>query len=316
MSAFICGGSRANATRVTLHRSIARTRAQNIFAREALAGWKRDPYLSAMRIPFLNRAPRVSIVRLQGAIGISGRSGAGGLNDAALAPVLERAFTKGRPKAVALAINSPGGSPVQSSLIAARIRRLADKHEIPVHAFVEDVAASGGYWLASAADQIWADECSVVGSIGVISAGFGLPEFIARHGIERRVHTAGRSKSQLDMFRPENPEDVARLKVLLDEMHRIFIAQVKTRRGARLTGGDDTFTGEFWLANRAQELGLIDGIAHLAPKMRALYGDKVRFQSFGARTPFLRRFGLSAGAMTDEALAAVEERAAFQRFGA
>ena len=293
MSAFICGGSRANATRVTLHRSIARTRAQNIFAREALAGWKRDPYLSAMRIPFLNRAPRVSIVRLQGAIGISGRSGAGGLNDAALAPVLERAFTKGRPKAVALAINSPGGSPVQSSLIAARIRRLADKHEIPVHAFVEDVAASGGYWLASAADQIWADECSVVGSIGVISAGFGLPEFIARHGIERRVHTAGRSKSQLDMFRPENPEDVA-----------------------RLTGGDDTFTGEFWLANRAQELGLIDGIAHLAPKMRALYGDKVRFQSFGARTPFLRRFGLSAGAMTDEALAAVEERAAFQRFGA
>ncbi len=268
-----------------------------------------------MRVPFLNRAPRVSIVRLQGAIGISGRAG-GGLNDAALAPVLERAFVKGRPKAVALAINSPGGSPVQSSLIAARIRRLADKHEIPVHAFVEDVAASGGYWLASAADKIWADECSVVGSIGVISAGFGLPDFIARHGIERRVHTAGRSKSQLDMFRPEKPEDVARLKTLLDEMHRIFIAQVKTRRGSRLTGGEETFTGEFWLANRAQELGLIDGIAHLAPKMRALYGDKVRFQVFGARQPFLRRFGLSAGGLTADALAAVEERAAFQRFGA
>ncbi|MBA4492046.1 S49 family peptidase [Paracoccus sp. S1E-3] len=268
-----------------------------------------------MRIPFLNRAPRVSVVRLQGAIGISGR-GAGGLNDAALAPVLERAFTKGKPVAVALAINSPGGSPVQSSLIAARIRRLADKHDIPVHAFVEDVAASGGYWLATAADKIWADDCSVVGSIGVISAGFGLPEFIARHGIERRVYTAGRSKSQLDMFRPENPEDVARLKTLLDEMHRIFIAQVKTRRGSRLTGGDETFSGEFWLAARGQELGLIDGIAHLAPKMRALYGDKIRFQSFGARTSLLRRLGLSAGALTGDALAAVEERAAFQRFGA
>ena len=268
-----------------------------------------------MRIPFLNRAPRVSVVRLQGAIGISGRGG-GGLNDAALAPVLERAFTKGKPKAVALAINSPGGSPVQSSLIAARIRRLADKHDIPVHAFVEDVAASGGYWLASAADKIWADECSVVGSIGVISAGFGLPDFIARHGIERRVYTAGKSKSQLDMFRPENPEDIARLKTLLKEMHRIFIDQVKTRRGSRLTGGDDTFSGEFWLAGRGLELGLIDGIAHLAPKMRALYGDNVRFQAFSARQPFLRRFGLSAGALTDDALAAVEERAAFQRFGA
>ena len=147
-----------------------------------LPGAVRTHIWGGMKIPFLNRAPRVSVLRLQGAIGISGRGGAG-LNDAALAPLLERAFTKGKPKAVALAINSPGGSPVQSSLIAARIRRLADKHEVPVHAFVEDVAASGGYWLASAADQIWADQCSVVGSIGVISGGFGLQDFISRHNL-------------------------------------------------------------------------------------------------------------------------------------
>ena len=263
-----------------------------------------------MRIPFLNRAPRVSVVRLQGAIGISGRSG-GGLNDAALAPVLERAFTKGKPKAVALAINSPGGSPVQSSLIAARIRRLADKHDIPVHAFVEDVAASGGYWLASAADKIWADECSVVGSIGVISAGFGFTELIERHGIERRVHTAGRSKSMLDPFRPETPEDVARLEHLLGPIHQAFKDQVIARRGSRLPADRDLFTGEIWTGREAVALGLADGIAHLVPKMRELYGDKVRFQTYGQRVSLLRRFGISA----DEVIDSIEERAAFARFG-
>ncbi|WBU54746.1 S49 family peptidase [Paracoccus sp. SCSIO 75233] len=269
----------------------------------------------AMRLPFVNRPPRVSVVRLQGSIGIPARNGAAGLNDAALATALEKAFTKGKPVAVALAINSPGGSPVQSSLIAARIRRLAEKHEVPVHAFVEDVAASGGYWLASAADKIWADECSVVGSIGVISGGFGFQDFIARHGIERRIHTAGASKSQLDMFRAEKPEDVERLKRLLDDMHRIFIAQVKSRRGERLAARDEVFSGEFWLARRAQDLGLIDGIAHLGPKMREVFGDKIRFQSFGARRPFLRRFGVSGEQIASDAIAAIEERASFERFG-
>ncbi|WBU65738.1 S49 family peptidase [Paracoccus aerodenitrificans] len=268
-----------------------------------------------MKIPFLNKAPRVNVVRLQGAIGVPARNGAAGLNDAGIASVLEKAFTKGKPKAVALAINSPGGSPVQSSLIAARIRRLAEKHDVPVHAFVEDVAASGGYWLATAADRIWADECSIVGSIGVISGGFGLQDFIARHGIERRVHTAGRSKSQLDIFRPENPEDIARLQSLLDEMHRIFIAQVKSRRAENLANSDEIFTGEFWLADRGKELGLIDGIAHLAPKMRELFGDEVNFRSFGARTPFLRRFGISGEVIASDAIATLEERAAFSRFG-
>lgn len=266
-----------------------------------------------MKIPFLNPAPRVNVVRLQGAIGISGRGIT--LSDAVIAPLVERAFTKGKPRAVALVINSPGGSPVQSSLIAARIRRLADKHKVPVHAFVEDVAASGGYWLATAADQIWADECSVVGSIGVISGGFGLQDFISRHGIERRIHTAGRSKSQLDMFRPEKPEDVARLQKLLDEMHAIFIGQVKSRRAERLAASAELFTGEFWLAQRAQELGLIDGIAHLGPKMRELYGDEIRLHVFGQRRPLLRRIGFSGGEIAADALAVMEERVAFQRFG-
>ncbi|WP_313137439.1 S49 family peptidase [Paracoccus jeotgali] len=269
-----------------------------------------------MKVPFLNPAPRVNVVRLQGAIGIAGRGGTGGLNDAGMAPVLERAFRRGRPVAVALAINSPGGSPVQSSLIAARIRRLSQRHQVPVHAFVEDVAASGGYWLASAADQIWADECSIIGSIGVVSGGFGLQDFIARHGIERRIHTAGRSKAQLDMFRPEKPEDVARLQRLLDQMHAIFIEQVQRRRGARLKGDDDLFTGEFWLAAPALEMGLIDGIGHLVPRMRDLFGDQVRFQTYGAPRPFLRRFGISAADLADETLGALNERAAFQRFGA
>ena len=166
-----------------------------------------------MRIPFLSpRRPTVSVIRLQGAIGVAARTGGGaGLSDAGLAALLGRAFTRGKPVAVAIALNSPGGSPVQSSLIAARIRRLADRHHVPVHVFVEDVAASGGYWLATAADTIWADDSSVLGSIGVISAGFGFADLIQRHGIERRVHTAGRSKSWLDPFRPETPEDVARL---------------------------------------------------------------------------------------------------------
>ena len=164
-------------------------------------------------IPFLKSPPLVAVVRLQGMIAAGGR--AASLSDATLAPVIERAFRKGRPRAVALVINSPGGSPVQSSLIAARVRRLAADKKIPVHAFVEDLAASGGYWLATAADDIWLDPASLVGSIGVISAGFGFADLLTRHGIERRVHTAGASKSFMDPFRAEKPEDVARLQAIL-----------------------------------------------------------------------------------------------------
>jgi serine protease SohB len=262
-----------------------------------------------LRIPFIKNPPLVSIVRLAGAIGMAGR---GSLNDHAIGPVLERAFRRGRPDLVALEINSPGGSPVQSSLIGARIRRLSEDTKVPVMAFVEDVAASGGYWLAAAADEIWADESSVLGSIGVISSGFGAHVFLARQGIERRVHTAGASKSMLDPFRPENEEDVARLKVLLGDIHDNFIAHVKDRRGARLDTTQNLFTGDIWLAKRATELGLIDGVGHLKPKMQAKFGDKVQFRRYGLKRPLLSRFG--AHVMGD-AVAGIEERAAFARFG-
>ena len=259
--------------------------------------------------PFAPSGPVVSVVRLSGVIAQGTR---GTLNDAGLAPVFEKAFSKGRPRAVALVINSPGGSAVQSSLIGGRIRRLAEEKAVPVHAFVEDVAASGGYWLASAADDIWADPSSVVGSIGVISAGFGLSDAIGRLGIERRVHTAGRSKSMLDPFRPEKEEDVRRLDDLLGDIHKAFIDQVKSRRGVKLADDDRLFTGEIWTGMRAGEVGLIDGIGHLEPKMKELYGKDVKFRRYGMRRPFLRRFGAEALAQAD---AALTERALFARYG-
>jgi serine protease SohB len=260
-------------------------------------------------LPFLKSGPTVAVVRMSGAIGMSGR---GSLSHAGLAPVLEKAFRRGKPDAVAIELNSPGGSPVQSSLIGARIRQLADETKVPVYAFVEDVAASGGYWLAASADEIWADESSVLGSIGVISAGFGAHVFLARQGIERRVHTAGKSKSMLDPFRPENEEDVERLKSLLGDIHTNFIDHVKARRGSRLDASADLFTGEIWLAQKAKALGLIDGIGHLRPQMRKRFGDKVKFRRYGMRRPFWSRFG---AALAGDAVTVIEERAAFARFG-
>ncbi len=247
-------------------------------------------------------------MRLQGAIGASGR---GSLSDRSVANLLEKAF-KGKPDAVALEINSPGGSPVQSALIGARIRRLADEHEVPVYAFVEDVAASGGYWLASAADEIIADSCSILGSIGVISAGFGAHVFLQRQGIERRVHTAGKSKSMLDPFKPENEEDVERLNRLLGQLHEQFIAQVRDRRGEKLTDNPDLFTGEVWIGQSAVDEGLADGVGHLVPTMKDRFGDKVQFRRLEQKKPLLPRLGIQAmqGAITE-----VEERALFARFG-
>lgn len=268
-------------------------------------------YVPGMRnlVPFLKSKPRVSVVHLTGMIASGGR---GALNDAATAQMLERAFRKGKPAAVALVINSPGGSPVQSSLIGARIRRLADETGVPVTAFVEDVAASGGYWIAAAADDIVVDPGSVVGSIGVISASFGAHEFIARQGIERRVHTAGTSKSMLDPFRPEKDEDVARLRRLLDDLHTVFKDHVIARRGARLAEGTDLFTGEVWIGAGAVQTGLADAVGHLVPVMKARHGDKVSFQRYGPRRGLLQRFGAS---VLNEALAGIEERALYARFG-
>lgn len=260
-------------------------------------------------IPFVKTDPSVAVLRLSGVIASGTR---GTLSDQSLAPLLEKAFAKGKPQAVALQINSPGGSPVQSSLIGSRIRRLAEEKDIPVFAFVEDVAASGGYWLASAADEIWADESSVLGSIGVISAGFGAHELLNRYGVERRVYTAGKSKSMLDPFRPEQPEDVARLKGILEDLHENFIGHVKARRGDKLSTETNLFTGEIWLARRAQELGLIDGIGHITQVMKERFGEKVRFRRYQQRRPFLQRFG---AAFVEDAVTGIEERAAYARFG-
>jgi serine protease SohB len=260
-------------------------------------------------IPFLKSDPTVAVIRLQGMIASGGR---GALNDQALSGVIEKAFTRGKPEAVVLEVNSPGGSPVQSSLIGARIRRLSEEKEIPVIAFVEDVAASGGYWLAAAADEIYADPSSVVGSIGVISAGFGAHELLARQGVERRVYTAGKSKSMLDPFREEKPEDVERLKGLLNDIHANFIDHVTQRRGAKLDTEIELFTGEVWLGKRAVELGLIDGIGHLKPMMKERFGKKLKFRRYGMKRSFMSRFGAQ---MAGDAIASVEERAAFAQFG-
>ncbi len=257
----------------------------------------------------LSNRPLVSVIRLEGVIAAGGRAAAQNLSDAALAPLVERAF-RGNPKALVLQINSPGGSPVQSALIAARIRRLAAEKKLKVYAFCEDVAASGGYWLATAADEIWVDENSILGSIGVVSAGFGLHDFIERYGIERRLHTAGEDKSLLDPFRPERARDVERLDSLLGTIHENFIAQVKARRGDRLSG-DNLFTGDIFLGAHAVEAGLADGVGHLVPKMKELFGDKVMFRVQKPRRSLFGRFGLSAA----DIVAAVEDRAMWARLG-
>lgn len=259
-------------------------------------------------IPFMPKPPLVAVIRLQGAIGTGTRS----LSDQALAPLFERAFSRGKPAAVALVINSPGGSPVQSSLIAARIRRLSVEKKVPVHCFVEDIAASGGYWLATAADHIWVDESSLVGSIGVIYASFGFHELMQKNGVERRVHTAGRSKSFADPFKPERPEDVERINAMLAPLHDNFIAQVKARRGARLKPDADLFNADIWVGRASVDTGLTDGIGHLVPKMKEVFGDKVRLVPYGQRRGLLQRFGMT---LSDTLMASVEERALWARYG-
>jgi serine protease SohB len=259
-------------------------------------------------IPFLPRPPLVPVIRLSGAITASPR----GLCDHALGPLIERAVKRGRPAALALEINSPGGSAAQSALIAARIRRLAEEKKLPVLAFVEDVAASGGYWLATAADEIWLDASSIAGSIGVISASFGFQDFLMRQGVERRVHTAGRNKSFLDPFRAERPADVKRLNAILDALHENFIAQVKARRGAKLAQDRDLFTGDVWVGAEAVRLGLADGIGHLVPKLKERFGAKVRIVPYARKRGLFQRLGAS---IAEDAAMAVEERALWGRYG-
>jgi signal peptide peptidase SppA len=264
------------------------------------------------------RGPVVPVVRLSGVIASSGLLGNRSLSIETVAPLLKRAFDMRGAKAVALAINSPGGSPVQSALIGQRIRLLADEKKLKVIAFVEDVAASGGYWLACAADEIIVDPHSIVGSIGVISAGFGFQDLIGRIGVERRVHTSGERKSMLDPFRPEKSEDVERLARLQAEIHDGFKDWVRQRRAGKLNGDEQSlFSGEFWTGRRGAELGLVDGLGELRATLQARYGAKVYLPAIGPRRRLLSRFGLglSVDGIGPGTLAALEERLHWQRFG-
>jgi len=274
-------------------------------------GWLKDR---------VRRGPVVPVVRLSGVIAASGLLGSRGLSIESVAPLLNRAFGLRGAKAVALAVNSPGGSPVQSALIGQRIRLLAGEKGLKVIAFVEDVAASGGYWLACAADEIIVDPHSIVGSIGVISAGFGFQDLLARIGVERRIHTAGERKSMLDPFRSEKPQDIERLERLHAEIHDGFKNWVRQRRAGRLIDDDALlFSGEFWTGRRGIELGLVDGLGELRSTLQARYGEKVHLPVIGPRRRLLSRLGLGASSGIDAVgpglLAAVEERLYWQRFG-
>lgn len=273
----------------------------------------------------------VSLVRLHGVITPqAGPVPRAVINATATEKVLERAFAPERLAAVALSINSPGGAATQSALVADRIRRLAAEREVPVLAFCEDVAASGGYWLACAADEIHAHPTSIVGSIGVISAGFGLEGLIQRIGVERRLHTAGESKSRLDPFLPEKPEDVQWLRGLQDQLHEMFTQWVVERRGTRLRSGADLFTGEVWTGARAVELGLVDGLGTARGVLAERFPD-AEVTPVEGRKPLLARLGVGAApaahtplptSSADQALAAalgiaqaVEIRASWARYG-
>ncbi|MHA6779472.1 S49 family peptidase [Pseudonocardia saturnea] len=268
--------------------------------------------------------PVVSMVRLQGVItATTGPVPRAVINAATMEKTLERAFAPEGLAAVALLVNSPGGSPTQSALVADQIRRLADAKGVPVLAFCEDVAASGGYWLACAADEIFAHPTSIVGSIGVISQGFGLDGLIERWGVERRLYTAGTSKARLDPFLPEKPEDVVWLRDLQDQLHEMFRDWVTTRRGSRLSTGSDLFTGEVWTGAKAVEMGLVDGLG----TVRAVLGERFPDAEpvhVDARKPLLARLGIGGPAAAGSPfgadgllgiMQAAEIRATWARYG-
>ncbi len=277
---------------------------------------------------FRNDGVTIPVVRLQGAIMAGGSQFRPALNLASVAPVLEKAFSDKAAPAVAIAINSPGGSPVQSRLIFQRIRDLAAEKNKRVLVFVEDVAASGGYMIALAGDEIFADPTSIVGSIGVVSGGFGFPELLKKIGVERRVYTAGENKVILDPFKPERESDIDYLKSLQVEIHGIFIEMVKARRGTRLADDPDIFTGLFWTGQRGLALGLIDGLADMRGEIRRRYGANASLKLISpARGLFGRKVpGVGAGMLSlagERAAAAgigalseiAEEKALWARYG-
>lgn len=287
-----------------------------------------DKLMEYLPARFRPGAAVVPVVRLSGVIGAVTPLRPG-MTLAGVARILERAFSYRNAKAVALVINSPGGSPVQSRQIYLRIKQLAAEKKLPVLVFVEDVAASGGYMIACAGDEIICDPSSILGSIGVVGGSFGFQEAIRRLGIERRLYTAGAHKAMLDPFLPEDPDDVAKLKAIQREIHDIFISLVKESRGARLKGSDDTlFTGEYWAGESSIALGLADSIGDLRSTLRARYGEKVLTPViaqptgllsglFGRKAPGAGQLSAmeSMAGLPDELISAVETRAIWAKFG-
>ncbi len=267
--------------------------------------------------------PMLPVVRLNGAIGLASPLRPG-LTLSSCANNLEKAFRYDGAPAVALIVNSPGGSPVQARLIYQRIRQLADEHKKQVLVFVEDVAASGGYMIALAGDEIICDPSSIVGSIGVISAGFGFVDLLERLGVERRVHTSGTRKGILDPFQPENPDDVTHLETLQQEIHEVFIEMVRTRRGDVLNDDPDLYSGLFWVGETARSLGLVDDLGDLRSFARARFGEKVRLVLIGGERSFFPRRagvgialdqGLNTNGLARDMVAALEERSLWARYG-
>jgi serine protease SohB len=277
---------------------------------------------------FRSDIPVVPVVRLSGVIGLSTPLRPG-ITLAAVARALERAFTMRNARAVAIVINSPGGSPVQSHLIYRRIRELSEEHKRPVIAFAEDVAASGGYMIACAADEIICDRSSILGSIGVIGSSFGFAKLLEKIGVERRLYTSGEHKAMLDPFLPEKSEDVERLKAVQREIHESFIDLVKGSRGARLTGPEKTlFSGEYWTGGKAIELGIADAIGNLRSTLRGRFGDNVSTplispdrSLLGRPRPGVQLGGggldrlLHGGNLAEEMISALEARALWARYG-
>lgn len=267
------------------------------------------------------RQPLVTVLRLEGVIGAMGGLRAG-LTIASTARLIERAFSVKPLSAVALVINSPGGAAAQSALIHGRIRALAEEKKVPVFAFCEDVAASGGYMLALAADRIYAHPMSIVGSVGVISGGFGFDKAIEKLGIERRVYTAGTNKHRLDPFLPENPDDIEKLKGLQADIHQGFKAMVTERRGARLAADEETlFNGDVWTGRQSVALGLTDGLGDVRTRLREEFGPKVRMIPITHKRrlfpfgPRIKGLGIENRGMAGEALSTLEERGIWARFG-
>lgn len=282
-------------------------------------------YLST--VPYIGGAfkmkPMVSVVRMAGVIADSSQMKKAGINHQKFSKLIDKAFDIPDIKAVALVINSPGGAPVQCALISSQIRKLSEQKEVPVYAFVEDVAASGGYWLACSGEKIYVQNSSIVGSIGVISASFGLDAFINKHGITRRVYTSGKDKSFMDSFMPEKPADVTRLKKLQADIHDDFKNWVKERRGDTLNGTDkDLMEGAFWTGAEALDKGLVDAIGDISSTMKKMFGEETKFIEFVPDKKWLPSFlpfgdaKLSVeGDMIIDALDAIETRGYWTRYG-